>query len=86
MAVSASSARFVSQCLFFVCRLYLGPLCSRSNSGLEKVMSVLLTTLGKNGWGFWGVVVSCWVSLSNLLSRVSYLDLIVFWRLSSTRS
>jgi hypothetical protein len=48
MAVSASSAKFVSQCLFLVCRMYLVPLFSRSNSGLEKVLSVLLTTLGKN--------------------------------------
>jgi hypothetical protein len=85
MSVSASSARFVSQCLFLVCRLYLGPLFSRSNSVLEKFMSVLLTTLGKKGY-FWGVVVCCWVSPSNLLSSVLFLDLIVFWRLSSVRS
>jgi hypothetical protein len=86
VAVWASSARFVSQCLFLVCRLYLGPLFSTFNSGLEKVMSVLLTTLGKKGSGFWGVVVCCWVSLSNLLCSVLYLDLFVSWRLSSIRS
>jgi len=37
-----------------VCRLYLGPLFSRCNSVLEKVMSVLMTTLGKMGWSFLG--------------------------------
>jgi hypothetical protein len=42
--------------LFLVCTLYLGPLFNRSNSVLEKVMSVLLTTLGKKGWGFWGLL------------------------------
>ena len=86
MAVSVSSARFVSHCLFFLCRLYLGPLFSRSSSVLEKLMLVLLTTLGKKGWGLLGVVVCCWVSLSNLLSRILYLDLIIFWRFSSIRS
>ena len=86
MAVSVSSARFVSHCLFLLCRLYLGALFNRSNSVLERVMSVLLTTLRKKGWGFSGVVVCCWVSLSNLLSRVLYLDLIVCWMLSSIRS
>jgi len=49
MAVLASSSRFVSQCLFLVCRLYLGPLFSRFSSLMEKVMSLLLTTLGKKG-------------------------------------
>jgi len=78
MAVSASSARFVSQCLFLVCRLYLGPFFSRSNSVLDKVMSVLITTLGKMVWGFWVVFVCCLVSLSNLLSSVLFLYLIVF--------
>jgi hypothetical protein len=86
MAVSVSSARFASHCLFLLCRLYLGPLFRRSSSVLEKVMFVLLTTLGKKGWGFMGVVVYCWVSLSNMLSRVLYLNLIVSWRLSSIRS
>jgi hypothetical protein len=56
MAVSASSVRFVSECLFLACRLYFGPLFSRSNSVLEKVMSVLLATLGKKGWGFGGLL------------------------------
>jgi hypothetical protein len=86
MAVSASSAGFVSQCLFPVYRLYLGPLFSRCSSVLEKIMSLLLTTLGKKEWGFMGVAVCCWVSLSNLLSTVLYLDLIIFWRLSSISS
>jgi hypothetical protein len=86
MVVTVSSARFVSHCLFPVCWLYLGPLFNRSNSVMENVMSLLLTTLGKKGWGFSGLVVCCWVSLSNLLSRVLYLDLIVVWRLSSVRS
>jgi hypothetical protein len=56
----------------------LGPFFSRSSSALEKVMSVLLTTMWKKGCGTLGVVVYCWVSLGNLLSRVLYLGLIVF--------
>jgi hypothetical protein len=86
MVVSVSSARFVSHCLFLVCKFYLGALFNRSNSVMEKVMSVLLTALGKKGWVFSGLAVCCWVSLSNLLSSFLYLDLIVFWRLSSIRS
>jgi hypothetical protein len=85
MAVSASSAKFVSQCLFLVCRLYLGPLFSRSSFGDGYVC--VIDQPGEEGVGVcWGVVVCCWVSLSNLLSSVLFLDLIVFWRLSSVRS
>ena len=45
MAVSASRARFCNQ-FFLACMLYLGPFCSKANSGMEKEMSVMLTTLG----------------------------------------
>ena len=76
----------MSQCLLLVRRFYLGPLFSRSNSLLEKVMSVLLTTLGKKGWVFGGCCLLFGESVSNLLSGVLYLDLIVFWRLSSIYS
>ena len=39
MAVSASRARFWILFLGLLCRLYLGPFCSRAISGSEKVMS-----------------------------------------------
>ena len=54
MAVSASRARFVSQCLLLVCRLYLGPLFSRSNSVLEKGYGCVVDYSGKEGVGFFG--------------------------------
>jgi hypothetical protein len=47
MAVSASRVRFVSQCLFLVCMLYLGPLFRKSNSVLENVERYSL-----NSWWF----------------------------------
>jgi len=46
IAVSASRAISVNQCLFLWCKLYLRPLFSRVIPLSEKVMSVLLTTLG----------------------------------------
>ena len=66
IAVPASKARLVSQCLLLCCRLYLGPLLSKAISFLEKVMSVLFITLGKKGWGSLGVIVCCWASLWSL--------------------
>ena len=53
MAVSVSSARFVSHCLFLLCRLYLGPFSGRSSSVLEKVMCVIDYS-GEKGVGFIG--------------------------------
>ena len=52
----ASKARLVSQCPSFLCRLYLGPLFSKDSSFLEKVMSLLFTTLVKKVWGSWGLL------------------------------
>ena len=94
IAVSASKARLVSQCLSFLCRLvsqclsflcrlYLGSLFSRDSLFLEKAMSVLFTTLGKKVWGSLGVIVCCWASLCNLSSRVLYLDCSILCSLSS---
>jgi hypothetical protein len=59
MAVSVPSAKFVSQCLFLLCRLYLGPLFGRSSSVLEKVMFVLLTTVRENGGGVSFILMAC---------------------------
>ena len=46
MAVLASRARFCSQFCCLVCRLYLGPLCSRDISCSVNVLSVLFMTRG----------------------------------------
>jgi hypothetical protein len=73
MAISASKARLVSQCLCLLCRLYLGPFFSKVSSFLEKAMSVLFTNLRRKEWGSLLVVVCCWVSQCNLLSSVLYL-------------
>ena len=83
VAISASKASLVSQCLSFLCRLYLGPLFSKDSSFLEKVMSVLFPTLQKKVLGCLGVIVCCWASLCNLSLRVLYLDPFVLCSLSS---
>ena len=57
MAVSASRAKFCIQFFFLACMLYLGPFCSKAISGLEKEMSVMLTTLG------WKLSFSCGVGV-----------------------
>ena len=46
IADSTSSARLVNQCLFLLCRLYLGPLFNNARSFAENVMSMLLRIPG----------------------------------------
>jgi len=46
IAVSASKVKFCTQFFGLLCKLYLGPFCSRANSCSENAMSVLFMTLG----------------------------------------
>jgi hypothetical protein len=70
MAVSASRVRIRIQFFFLECKLYLGLLRNKAVSSLEKVMFVLLMTLGWNVHVSRGVVVCSWVNNAQFVVQI----------------